>query len=154
MESNILWRGKANMDLIFSARRHDHYDNNASYIIYWLLIFHTKGNNRVELRNLSGPLVQICALCMFYRERALHLKLQLNIAKNAIDMVDTSFPTLHFYLSIGLMSVRPFIRDAGSGLVLSGCRTRQNTCPHSSLVSHSLWSLHQQSGATLTNVPS
>ncbi len=35
-----------------------------------------------------------------------------------------------------------------------GRRTWQNTCPHPSLVSHSLWSLHQQSGATLTNVPS
>lgn len=35
-----------------------------------------------------------------------------------------------------------------------GRRTWQNTCPHSSLVSHSLRSLHQQSGATLTNVPS
>ena len=42
------------MDLIFSARQYDHYDNNASYFIYWLLIFHSKGNNRVELCNLSG----------------------------------------------------------------------------------------------------
>lgn len=42
------------MDLIFSARQHDHYDNNASYIIYWMLIFHSKGNNRVELCNLGG----------------------------------------------------------------------------------------------------
>lgn len=44
----------ANMDFIFSSWQHDQLDNNASYIIYWLLIFLTKGNNKAELWNPSG----------------------------------------------------------------------------------------------------
>lgn len=55
------------------------------------------------------------------------------------------------------LSISPSIHSSGRQGVTwfcRGCRTWQNTCPHSSPVSHSLWSLHQQSGATLTNVPS
>lgn len=133
MEGNILWKGKANTDFIFSARRHDHYDHNASYIIYWLLIFHTKENNRVEHCNLRGLIVQIFAHILFQRTKVLDLN------RN----VYTSLTHYNFHPQ----SARAFICSDRKW------RTWQKPCPFSSLVSHSLWAPHQQSGATLTNPP-
>lgn len=63
------------------------------------------------------------------------------------SLLHSSFTPIFIY-----QSVCPFIRETGSGLVLSRVQNMTEHLP--SLVLRSLWSLHQQSGATLTNVPS
>lgn len=67
----------------------------------------------------------------------LHLKLQRNIAKN-------------IYFS----SFCPFIQETGSGLVLSRVQNMTENLPSLLTSANSLLSLHQQSGSSLTNVPS
>lgn len=70
------------------------------------------------------------------------------ISKTTIDVEHKLFHCHFISMSVhssGRQEVAWFCR---------GGRTWQNTYPHSSLVSHSLWYLHQQSGATLANVPS